>query len=536
METGLPFSRRDILGLLSASGVVLAGARRASAATQASFLGPAETFSFNSLIARAKRAAAAPYQAPSPRIAAQVSKLDYDAYWKIRFRDAASLLPAGADAPVQLFYPGKYFPEPVNVYLVDSGVAHEVLFNRDHFFSIPADSPARKLPADLGFAGFRVMRPGMNPDWVSFVGASYFRTDGPDRQYGLSARGIAIDTGMTRPEEFPRFTAFWLGPPEDPADDMTVWALLDGPSITGAYRFGLRRKRDGGGHRTSVAARLFLRKRVERLGIAPLTSMYWFSQFDRVLADDWRPEVHDSDGLALATGAGERIWRPLDNPERVTTTTYLDHNPRGFGLSQRDRNFDHYQDDGVFYNRRPSAWVEPLGKWGAGAVDLVEIPANDETMDNVVAYWMPKAKAEAGDALSFDYAINWVARDPAAAQVASVVATRQGRGGIPGQPIPKGVDKMVVDFAGPALDGLDAKSGVEPVVEAHGGSIVPPIGAWPVVGTKRWRLAFDFRMDGTQPVELRGFLRLNGRALTETWLARTSTDRAARRWREDGRK
>lgn len=495
------------------------GTRLFAAGRQAAF-GPAHAFSFEDLAERARQMAAAPYSAPVARAADALSRIDYDTHWRIRFRDDVSLTPAGPDAPVQMFHPGRYFQQPVGIHLVENGQAREVLFDRD-YFTMPADSPARKLPDDIGFAGFRVMRPGLQADWISFLGASYFRTDGPEAQYGLSARGIAINTGLARPEEFPRFTDFWLGAPEDPGDDLTVWALLDGSSIAGAYRFGLRRAAPGGGHQMRVATRLFMRSRVERLGIAPLTSMYWYSERDRPDGQDWRAEIHDSDGLALATGTGERIWRPLTNPGRVTTTRYLDQNPRGFGLSQRDRDFDHYQDDGVFYDKRPSAWIEPLGNWGRGAVELVEIPTTDETFDNIVAYWTPEAPVAAGDALSYDYLLHWIPRDPLPDAVASVVAVRRGRGGHPGQmPRPKSA-KMVIDFEGPALAGLDVKSGITPVIEARNARILDPVAIRPVVGTDRWRLSFDVETTGPDLAELRAYLRLGDRALTETLLLRT---------------
>lgn len=522
----LGLSRRaTLVGLAGWGGAAALLPVAARAVTPALKLGAEQAFSFDALILHARRLAAEPYRAPSRRYAEQLHSIDFDAHWQIRYREEAALVPAGPDAPVHLFHPARFFPDPVRIHLVEGRVCREVRFDRA-LFTMPADSPAATLGFDPGFAGFRVMRPGMGPDWVSFLGASYFRTDGPARQYGLSARGIAMDTGLARPEEFPRFTAFWLGAPEDQGDHMTVWALLDGPSVAGAYRFGLRRGAEGEGHRTSVAARLFMRAGVERIGIAPLTSMYWFSERDRPGGEDWRPEVHDSDGLALATGAGERIWRPLGNPSRVTTTQYLDDNPRGFGLIQRDRAFAHYQDDGVFYDRRPSAWVRPVGDWGRGAVELVEIPTNDETMDNIVAYWTPAAQPVAGQALGYDYAIDWVARDPAPGEVARVVAVRQGRGGIPGQPIPAGEDKMVVDFEGSALAGLDARSGVEAMVDITGGRITTQSGAWPVVGTDRWRMVFDFTMEREEPVDIRAHLRLRDRALSETLLIRARTGRA----------
>ena len=481
--------------------------------------------SFGALVARARAAAEQEFRAAPKPAAEAMERIDYSAHWKITFRDRATLYPAGDDAPVQLFHPGRYFPTPVRIHLRDgTGMARALEFSRE-MFAIPADSPARDLPPDVGFAGFRVMRSDLATDWISFLGASYFRTDGPERQYGLSARGLAVNTGLATPEEFPRFTSFWLGPPEREGEDLSVWAELDGPSVTGAYRFGLQRGTVGGGHLTRVSARLFMRKDVQRLGIAPLTSMYWYSQRDRIIGDDWRPEIHDSDGLALATGAGERLWRPLNNPQRVITSSFLDENPRGFGLIQRDRRFANYQDDGVFYDRRPSAWIRPRGDWGRGAVQLVQIPTQDETFDNIVAYWVPERPARAGEAYRFDYDIEWRTRDPRPDSVARVTATWQGQGGVPGDPRPEGVGKMVIDFDGPSLSGLNRDSRVEPVVEARNGSIREPIAAYPVVGTKLWRLAFDFAQAGDAPVSLRAYLRRDGAALTETWLTDAWVDR-----------
>ncbi|MEX2518898.1 MAG: glucan biosynthesis protein D [Paracoccaceae bacterium] len=535
--------RRDLLQIAAALGVTASFGSAAGAASSPSpaprpegepefepEFGPAAPFDFDILIARARALAAAPYAPPSALPAAELADVDYDAHWKIVFREEATMTPAGDGAPVQFFHPARFFPDPVAMHVVADGEAREALFS-DTYFTMPDDSPAKDLP-DVGFAGLRVMRPAkdgkLRPDWISFLGASYFRTDGPEGQYGLSARGLALDTGLSTPEEFPRFSAFWIGPAEAPEDDLTIWALLESPSIAGAYRFGLQRGGKGEGHRTSVSVRLFVRQGVERLGIAPLTSMYWYSERDRMIADDWRPEIHDSDGLALATGSGERIWRALDNPERVRTSSYFDENPKGFGLSQRDRAFENYQDDGVFYNKRASVWVEPLGDWGRGAVQLVQIPTADETFDNIVAYWTPERPPKPGDALSFDYALHWVKRDPEP-EVASVIATRQGQGGVPGQPIPKTIDKMAVDFEGPALAGLDAKSGVIPVVEARLGRVLEPIAARPIVGAdNRWRLTFDFEQEGTEPVEIRAYLALDGKALTETWLAQAMVDRPRR--------
>jgi periplasmic glucans biosynthesis protein len=517
--------RRDVLySIVSLLGIgAVAPSVAWSAAGSAPHFGPPQPFDFDQLTERARALAAAPYQAPGA-----MQKLDYDTHWQIQYRDDAALEPAGPDAPIKLFYPGSFFPEPVRIHVLEDGTAREVLFSMD-YFAVPDGHPAASRPEGAGFAGFRVMRPGLKPDWVSFLGASYFRTDGPEGQYGLSARGIAVDTGLPKGEEFPRFSVFWIGPPSDPADDLEVFALLEGPSVAGAYKVGLRREADRPGSLTTVTARLFLRHGVERLGIAPLTSMYWYSERDRVMFDEWRPEIHDSDGLAIQTGAGERIWRPLQNSRTIRTSSFFDTNPRGFGLIQRDRSFDHYQDDSFFYEKRPSAWIEPQGDWGEGAVQLVEIPTSDETFDNIVAYWLPNRQLNDGEALEYSYRIYWTASDPQTADVARVVATWQGQGGYPGQHIAEGVDKMVVDFRGPSLNGFRQDAGetgeIEPVVEIRGGEIVGRAAIRPVVGTDRWRLSFDFRLTGPQPADLRAWVRHGETALTETWITQSTTDR-----------
>ena len=480
-----------------------------------------KAFTFEDLKALAKTSAAKPYSpavVPAPEL---IDKITYDQHWKISYKEEETIYPNGKKAPVQFFYPGRYFQEPVKVYVRDDkNLITDVPFS-NALFDMPSDSPAHDLPEGFGFAGFRIMRPDMKPDWISFLGASYFRTDGPEGQYGLSARGIAINTGMNQLEEFPRFSTFWLGPAEKEGESLSVWALLDGPSITGAYRFGLSKdNKEAKGHVTSVSAHLYMRDDVERLGIAPLTSMYWYSEKDKTTAKDWRPEIHDSDGLAIHTGAGQYVWRPLNNPQSVSTNSFIDNNPKGFGLIQRDRDFSNYEDDGVFYNKRSSAWIKPIGDWGKGAVQLIEIPTKDETFDNIVAYWVPEKAARKGDEFSYSYDIEWRPLDPKSTTLANVVNTRQGLGGIPGQPIPEGVNKMVIDFEGPVLEGLDRESGVKPIVEASNGEIIEPISAHPIVGTKQWRLTFDYKQKNNNPVSIRAYLiDKKDKAITETWVS-----------------
>lgn len=513
-----PASRRDALALLALGLPGLAamiGVAPAWAQNVSLELGPPEPFDHDWLRNEARRLAGSDYVAPILREPQTLDAIDYDAFQQIRFRAPAALWYGDTGPwPVQPFHAGRFFREPVDLYVVEDGQARQLIYDQRLFDFGPRAEFARSLPADLGFAGFRVMGRDGKPDWLAFLGASYFRSSGQLDQYGASARGIAIDTALPTPEEFPRFTRFWLERSARSRDALVIWALLDGPSVTGAYRIEAERS---GPVVMDFEVDLFFRKDVRRLGIAPLTSMFWYSETNHQQSTDWRPEIHDSDGLSIWTGAGERLWRPLNNPRRLAVSYFVDRSPKGFGLMQRDRAFSHYEDDGVFYERRPSLWVEPLGDWGPGAVQLVEIPTDDEIHDNIVAYWVPDEPATAGSSRSLAYRLHWRADEPYAPDVGRVVATRIGRGGAPGVPRPPGIKKFVVDFEGPLLEPVQKGDPVEPVISVARGTVTHAY-CLQVVGTKRWRGVFDLDVDGDEPVDLRMYLRLAGTALTETWL------------------
>lgn len=530
-STSAAFSRRALLSATGAASflagagvlprVVLAQQGALQEAAPELTLGEAEDFSFEGLVERAQQMAQQDFQERSVVAPEVIEQIDYDAHGRLRFRPGCAPHAEGPGRyPVTFFHLGQFFPRPVRMHLLRKGQAREV-FYRSSDFEMPEDSPARELPQDAGFAGFRFQEQNgradwRTQDWLAFLGASYFRAIGELGQYGLSARGLAVDVAASDAEEFPEFVAFWIESPQDPAEPAVIYALLDGPSVTGAYRFLCWRKEHV---EMEVSARLFMRREVERLGIAPLTSMFWYSEYGMRYREDWRPEVHDSDGLQLWTGKGERIWRPLNNPTQVQVAAFADASPRGFGLMQRDRNREHYL-DGVRYQDRPSLWVEPLGDWGTGAVQLVEIPTDDEIHDNIVAFWVPGEAPQAGDALSFDYRLYWAANEPFPARaLARCVATRMGRGGQAGLPRPEEVTKFVVEFAGGGLPDLPLDAKVEVEVEASRGEL-SYIYAERVPGTERWRAHFDLDLSEEAPdaVELRLYLRNEDQTLTETWL------------------
>jgi periplasmic glucans biosynthesis protein len=480
----------------------------------ADHLGPEKAFSFDLLVGWAEALGRTPFQPVKAPGGDLLDRLGYDEQRKIKFNPGLAIwADGGGPFPIELFHLGRYFRKPVCIFLVSGGgYAREVLYSPD-FFTYGDNSLAKSIPQDAGFAGFRVLTGSGEADWLSYLGASYFRSPGETRQYGLSARGLAINVAMPAPEEFPHFTKFWLEPLAGERS-LAVSALLDSPSIAGAFRMEAVRRQ---GAFMSVQAHLFPRVDIERVGLAPLTSMFWHGKHNRGGVIDWRPEVHDSNGLALWTGQGERIWRPLNNPSAVQTSSFYDVNPKGFGLLQRERRFDRYQDDGVFYEQRPSLWVEPANDWGEGAVQLVELPTNDEVHDNIVAYWTPKKPYRAGGHYHISYNLHWRTNEPYPAPVANVVATRIGKAGLQGGERTNGAIKYVVDFSGGKLNHLSKRGEVEVVVTAASGMLEHAT-TYRVIGTDVWRAIFDFTSSSPNPTDIRLYLRKGEEALTETWL------------------
>jgi len=468
-------------------------------------------FSWEGLKRFALRVAQAPWRAPQPDPAA--AAIDYDEVNRISFRAERALWREDADRETRFFPLHRFADRSVAISVVENGRARPLAFAPE-LFEVKADARGGKFALGRGFAGFRVMNVSGRGDWLAYQGASYFRSAGALDQYGLSARGLAINTGIDGQEEFPAFTRFWLE--RGPADALTVYALLEGPSVAGAYRFVNRKTEAGPIQDVSMVVQL--RRDIARIGLAPLTSMFWYGEGNRAAAADWRPEIHDSDGLAMVTGAGERIWRPLANPHRPTINSFADRGPRGFGLLQRDRTFAHYQDDGAFYEKRPNLWVEPRGDWGAGAVMLYEIPTRREIEDNIVAFWTPAAAAKAGNSYELEYRLSWSASDPATDGVARATDCWTGTAGRPGHEPTPGARRLVADFEGERMVGLGRDSGVQAMVSISGGKILETH-CYPVVGARsRWRLIVDAARSGAEPSDLRAYLKRGPDALSETLL------------------
>ena len=477
---------------------------------------PVRAFGFDDVAVRAKLQAEAPYRSVSRKPPAELQALNYDQYRDIRFRPDHALW-RSENLPFELmfFHLGKYQTESVRINEITSqGVRHIPYVSADFNYGKNKLSP--QTWGDVGFAGFRAHYPlnrgAYKDEVVVFLGASYFRALGAGLHYGLSARGLAIDTVGGHGEEFPRFTEFWIVRPAANATTLTVYALLDSPRASGAYQFDVQ---PGTETVIDVHARMFLRATVATLGIAPLTSMFAFG-VNQPHRADFRPEVHDSDGLMVATGDGEWLWRPLLNPRQTLTTSFSMRKLRGFGLMQRDRNFGSYEDSEARYELRPSAWIEPVGSWGAGRVELVELNTPDETNDNIVAYWVPDPLPANGQPLDIAYRLHWqgtqqMQRPPGA----WVTQTRVGRGFAE---LPEDEQQFVVDFTGPSLAALPADATVKAVVTAPSNGQIVESNAYRVEATGAWRMTVRVKqLNPGQPTELRGFLQSDTNVLTETW-------------------
>lgn len=480
-----------------------------------------QEFSFDLLTEWMRERSAQSYEPPANQLPEIIADLTYDDYRHIQFRaQQARWREEGSQFHVHAFHPGWLYPELVDIFEVEEGVARPMGFTTDdfqyygHLADIFAEGEA--LP---GVVGFRLNNPlnrlGVFDELIAFVGASYFRALGRGNFYGLSARGLAINTGIGSSEEFPRFSQFYLEKPQPGQRNVVVCAALDSQSVTGAFRFDII---PGEETVIDVTARLFFRAEVEQLGVAPMTSMFLYAENNRSKFDDYRPQVHDSNGLQVMRDGGDVLWRALNNPIRLASSYLSETNPRGFGLIQRDRDFADYQDSEARYERRPSLMIEPIGDWGPGNVRLVEIPSDLEVNDNIVAFWLPEQRVSAGEEREYSYRMRWgdisVDED---SELAYVLETRTGHGGVSGVENAPDLRKFVVDFRGGMLAGLPGDNDdIEAVFTVTGGEVVGSV--LKKVDDSTWRLVLDVQLGGAPTVELVAHVAGFGRKLTETWL------------------
>ena len=517
-----PHSRRDVLKGLGASVLLLSTTAltpRSTAQEEGGF-----AFDFEAFSARMQTLSTAAFEPVSVVMPEAVQDLGYDGYRRIQYRDEASKWAGdGLGYRLQAFHLGWLYTDPVKVFEIESGMARPVDFTAEDFQYHDAAVEAGALASPFpGVAGLRVNyplnRPQSHDELVSFLGASYFRSLGRDNIYGLSARGLVVNSWVDLPEEFPRFTEFYVEKPQA-GGPLTIFAALDSQSVTGAYRFIITPANDTVQETTmDVTARLYFRSDVQELGVAPLTSMFLYAEANRGGFDDYRPQVHDSNGLLVERESGEVMWRALNNDTTLGNSYLWENNPRAFGLYQRGRDFETYQDAGAHYERRPSLRVEPVGDWGQGMVRLIEIPARLEADDNIVAFWIPAEPARAGQSREFAYRLRWGNLDPdAEADLAYVAETRAGVGGVSGVENAASLRKFVVDFAGGEIQDFPDGTPIDVLATVSGGVMRNAVLSR-IEANGMWRLVLDVEVDAGATLELKAYLVGLGKKLTETWL------------------
>lgn len=502
--------RRDFLASSLAFCTLAGLARTALAAEGEAANGNAQPgFSWARLKEEAHRLAGAAWSGNAPQPPQRFADLSYEQYRDIRWRREMQIWRnENRGFSVEPVIAASIYRAGVELHLVEDGSALPVPFDRERFDWGPQVKP----PEDgvtLPYSGVKLRRPTdpeRFPEFAQFQGATYFKANVRDAGYGITARGLALDTASPDGEEFPSFTRFYVERPDENAQSIRLYALLDSKSVTGAYRFTLR---PGESTQVDVEFSLFPRVDLGHVGLGALNSMFLYDAIGRTRFDDVRPSVHMSDGLAIQTGSGERLWRPLANPKVLQLSAFGDENPLGFGLVQRDREFASYQDLEGRWERRPSAWVEPIGDWGKGSMVLVEIPSDAEIHENIVAYWRPKAKLPAGQEFSAAYRVTWRADACEPQNLGRVLESREGHGA------EAGFRRFVVDFVGPMPPATEVKLAAS---TSAGRLVAPVLKPHPVTGG--YRVTFDLDPKNATLAELRVQLTDGTKPVSETWLWR----------------
>jgi len=475
-------------------------------------------FDYQSVVDIAQKKAKEPFK-ESSKIPNFLQNINYDKWRDIRFRPQKALWKTeGLPFHVQFFHTGFLYDRKVLINTIDNNEVKRIEFSPD-LFHYGNNSFQEKIPKDLGFAGFRLHHP-INSEYYDevavFLGASYFRAVGKGKHFGLSSRGLALNTAVNSGEEFPCFREFWLKRPEPGSNKMTILALLDSPSATGGYEFVITVEEIT---LIEVKATVFLRNNVQKVGIAPLTSMFFYGENTHSRGQhDFRPEVHDSDGLLIQSNTGEWIWRPLLNPDELLVTSFELNNPKGFGLLQRDKDFDHYQDLETHYENRPNLWIVPQGNWGKGRVELVQIPTGDEKFDNIVAYWIPDDLSRAQKGITCNYLMKWGASNITPEPIGRVVATRTSLK-------PQNGVRYLIDFQSEKLDSFSQISELKADISIGRGKLKEhhlqkntAAGGWRLsLLVQKENGIMEKMISNPRPLELRAFLRNNSHVLTETW-------------------
>lgn len=510
------FERRDVLkGAIGALASSLAPAvARADGPQPAPPQPPAPPpFSRDQITDLARALAAKPYAAPGTNLPAPFASLSYEQFVGIKTRPESAVWAGEKKGfSIEPLHRGNIFTAPVDLFIVENGASTRLGYDQNRF-DYGALKVTENLP-DIGYSGFRVLHapPGGEPaELAIFQGASFYRAVAAGQNLGVTARGLSIRTADPRGEEFPAFRTFWIEKPALGDNALVIHALLDSPSVAGVYHFTVR---PGEATIVDTELTLFPRTNVDHYGLAGFAAASLFSPLDaRRRNDDLRPMAAAVCGLQMLTGAGEWLWRPVSNREELQFSSFMDVNPKGFGALVRERDISAWQDDDQHWERRPSLWIEPLGEWGEGAMQLVEIPSESETNENIVAYWRPKAPLVGGAQATFAYRQFWCWEPPARPPLAVAVEARSGKG-----PHAK-LRRFVVVFSGDALADPQQTARLSAALTTSPGSATN-VRTFLDPRAKTCRVVFDVDPAGENYCEMRLVLRAGETPISETWLYR----------------
>lgn len=404
-------------------------------------------------------------------------------------------------------------PGELALYLVDGATASRLPYDPAKFeFGKVKPPPAG---TQLGFTGFRVLHRGsdghLNPV-VSLLNASILSAIARDQVWGAIARPMSVYSAE-QGEETPHIRTIWIEKPKPIATELVMHAVVDTPSLAGAVRFTLR-----AGEATVIDTEctIFARKQVDHLALTPIQATYLSGPIDWPQTGDMRPAAYEAGGVQMLTGAGEWIWRPVSNRSRLQISGFVDRDPQGFGLIQRDRAFATFLDDDGEWQRRPSVWIEPIGKWGPGEVTLMEIPAASQNNKNIACYWRPKPALAAGSETSFAYRQFWCWRTPEVPDGARVMLSRIGR--LPGD-TSEVKNRVLIQFQGEQLSDPNKAATIAPSIWSSAGK-VSSVRVFRTPRHGSMRVVFDLDPGGQPLVELRVVLKQDAASMSETWLYR----------------
>jgi glucans biosynthesis protein len=511
--------RRDFLklafaGAVGGAGAALGGALELADAAPADQSNAPSPFGPQTVLDLSRALAKKPFKAPEAPLPDAFVNLTYDQYAPIQPKPGSAIWSGdNVGFTIEPLHRGFIFTAPMDIFIVEGGFARKLGYDSAEFdfgkLVIPSNLP------DIGFSGFRVMRPsdgGASVEVAMYQGASFFRAQARGQNLGVTARGLSIRTAEPQGEEFPIFRSVWIEKPTPTTNVLVIHALLDSASLTGAYHFTLRP-----GEATIIDTELTLTTRaaVDHFGLATMSATYTFGPLDHKRPDDIRPMVHEIDGLQMLTGKGEWIWRSVSNRETLQISAFGDENPRGFGLLQRNRSFESYQDDDQHWELRPSLWIEPIGDWMAGELRLIEIPSESENNDNIIAYWRPHMSLAANAEAAFAYRQFWCWAPPSRPPLASVVESREGKIGTKWR-------RFAVEFSSENFAKPERLTEIKPNLTANPGRITS-MRSFPSKERATYRVVFDIEPTSDGFSEFRLVLEADGKPVSETWLYRWTT-------------